>query len=526
MRSIPLAMTWEMLRRGRRGFLLAALAGNALPVLLFTALQHDGAIDPADPVQVMLNLVLAEFNMFLFGTALMAASNPASRLYTFPIPTSSLVGWTLLPAMALMAIEVVATTALLNAIFALHWALWGPALFAAVTLAAIQAAAWLAEKSGWLGVIIGVIGVPLALWYKTRFGPLFAQPTHYWTEVTPVEVGTLFAIAIAAYFVGVFGVNRNRSGQPPYSVGLIAWLDRLFALAPQEGLQLLNPAQAQSWFEWRKKGWAMPGIVAMGLFMGGFIWLIANRHADGLLEGLVAGGAILAIAGALSGFILGNVGSSDSDLQFGQFLATRPITSTDLARTILKTAVKSVVIAWALWAVAFVGAYAILKAVAIEVPSKFPAGLGWWYLPAALLAAWTSVGILTPFSLTGRIKLTTAALFGAMGLFVGGALFSKFALSPTAQEYFVQGAAIFCGVVFVVWTVSAFVVARRRSLIGWPTLYVAATAWAALCTLIAVMWFPRSAEALAVCLCVAGLLALAVAPLATAPLAVAWNRTR
>jgi hypothetical protein len=307
---------------------------------------------------------------------------------------------------------------------------------------------------------------------------------------------------------------------------LMAWLERVFSMAPQDGLRLLNPAQAQSWFEWRKKGWAMPGIVAMGLFMGGCLWLIANRHADGLLEGFVAGGAMLSIAGALSGFILGNVGASDSDLQFGQFLATRPITSTDLARTILKTAVISVLAAWMIWAVAFVCVCAILMAMGINLQSKLPAEVGWWYLPATLLGAWTAVGILTPLSLAGRIKLAATALFGAMALFVGCALFSKFALSARAQEYFVQGSAVFWGIVFVLSTVSAFVVARRRSLIGWPTLYVAATVWAALCTLIAVVWFPRSVQGLAVSLCVAGLFALAVAPLATAPLAVAWNRTR
>jgi hypothetical protein len=48
MRSIPLAITWEMLKRGRWGLLLGALGANALPVFLFAALAHDGATDPAD----------------------------------------------------------------------------------------------------------------------------------------------------------------------------------------------------------------------------------------------------------------------------------------------------------------------------------------------------------------------------------------------------------------------------------------------------------------------------------------------
>lgn len=47
MRSIPLAMTWDMLRHGRWSLIGAALGANALPVLLFGALQYDGASSPA-----------------------------------------------------------------------------------------------------------------------------------------------------------------------------------------------------------------------------------------------------------------------------------------------------------------------------------------------------------------------------------------------------------------------------------------------------------------------------------------------
>ncbi|HEX4071476.1 MAG TPA: hypothetical protein VHX68_09910, partial [Planctomycetaceae bacterium] len=66
MRSIPLAMTWDMLRRG--WWLLGGLtvAANALPVLLFSALLHDGAIDPGDKTSVMLHAMMIDINLLMF----------------------------------------------------------------------------------------------------------------------------------------------------------------------------------------------------------------------------------------------------------------------------------------------------------------------------------------------------------------------------------------------------------------------------------------------------------------------------
>jgi hypothetical protein len=526
MRSIPLAITWEMLKRGRWGLLLGALGANALPVFLFAALAHDGATDPADQSYIIMQVVLVQINLFCFGTAVFAAIGPVSRLYTFPISTASIVAWHLSLGMTAVAIELVASTALLNAAFGLGWVLWGPALFAAASFAALQAVLWLSEKSGWVVVSLSFVAIPLALWLKSRYGPLFGSPNHYWSAVTPMEVATLFAIVIPAYFVGVYGVARNRCGQPPYSVGLIAWVEAITSSSAEAGHPLQNPLQAQAWFEWRKKGWAMPGMVLMGLFMGFVIWLLASRQPTALFEGCLAGGAILSIGSFLGGFIVGNVGPNDADYQIGHFLATRPITSADLSRIILKTTGKSVFIAWVIWTAVSLLLYTILSALRINFQATLPEHVGWWYFPATLLGAWTSAGIFAPIMLTGRRGLAAGFLFGGIFLFCGGALFSKNVLSPQAQVYFREGVFYLLGVAFVVWTVWAFTAARRRSLIGGPTLYVAATVWAALCALVGLVWGIHSAQEFAIGVCIAGVFALAVAPLASAPLALTWNRTR
>jgi hypothetical protein len=81
-------------------------------------------------------------------------------------------------------------------------------------------------------------------------------------------------------------------------------------------------------------------------------------------------------------------------------------------------------------------------------------------------------------------------------------------------------------IVLVAGTAAAFVIAHRRSLIGTRTVATAAIVWALVSAVAALGPFSTRGDAVVVWLCAAGVLALAVSPLATAPLALEWNRTR
>jgi hypothetical protein len=155
MQSIPLALTWEMLHRGRWTLTAAALGATAFPLIILAALWREGGVDPSHPSMLIMHMVLMQLNTFIFGVAVLGAQGNPSRLYTFPSPNAAIVTWHMLPAMAIMAIEAVASTALLNALFGLNWPLWAPALFVAVLLAAVQAVLWLTEKSIWAPLVIG-----------------------------------------------------------------------------------------------------------------------------------------------------------------------------------------------------------------------------------------------------------------------------------------------------------------------------------------------------------------------------------
>jgi hypothetical protein len=271
----------------------------------------------------------------------------------------------------------------------------------------------------------------------------------------------------------------------------------------------------------------MPATAVMGLFMGLVFWIIGSRDVRELYEGLVVAGVYVPLAGLGVGLLLGQVGSRAQEPQMSQFLATRPMTSTDLARSILKCAATSLFIAWAIWAASFLALGGILWASQVEFPLRIPGPIGgWWYLPATLIGAWAAIGLSTPMTLTGRKRLLAVSCIGSIVLFIGLMLFSRFAFSHEGQEQFFCGALIVGGIVLMLGTVAAFVAAGKRSLIGAPTILVAASIWGLLCALVAVYGISHPEGGLLVYFVAAGVLALAVSPLATAPLALAWNRNR
>src|SRR5271166_4938395 len=149
MRSIPIAMTWELLRRGRWRFLIGALAANALPAIILASLRLEGGLSPREPSTIQIHYIMMQFNMLAFGAMVFAVQGKPSRLYALPVSTATIVAWHLLPAMIIMVVESVLSTLALNALFDLGWPLWGPAIFLAVMLAALDAAIWLTEKSAW-----------------------------------------------------------------------------------------------------------------------------------------------------------------------------------------------------------------------------------------------------------------------------------------------------------------------------------------------------------------------------------------
>lgn len=532
MHTIPFALMWELFARGRWILPGALLGANLLPAFLLFSLQREGGIVPTDPAMLVMNLVLMQINMFAFAAAIMMAQGHPKRLYAFPVPTATIVTWHLLPAMVLMAFEVAASTAALNALFHLDWPVWGPAILMAVAFAAVQATVWLTEKSFWLPWGLAGVAGALGLWYKSRHGSMFSQPEHLWQQVTPVDGVTMAGVATLAFVVAVIGVARNRRGEPLGAQGILTWLEQGFDLRFPAVQAFRSPLAAQAWYEWRQKGWAMPATVVFGMLTGVTAWAIFSRDLQDLWKGCIGGGVMLSVVGLIGGMILGNTGVNDSNLAIGHFLGTRPITTPALARIILKMSAASVLSAWAIWAASLLGLYFLLCAIPDLPRPDLPKDIKWWYFPATLLGSWITAGVGASIVLGGRIRLFIGLIVGAISLLMGELLFAKLFVQNEAQArllFFTTIGGISAMVILV--AALSFAVAWHRGMISSQTLCLSAASWAFVCGLLLLTgWIDTHEQTLygtlASSLLLIGFLALPLWPLAAAPLALAWNRHR
>jgi hypothetical protein len=526
MRSVPVALIWELLFCGRWYLLAGALGGLVFPLMLLGALSGHGPIDSVDPSLIGVHMIMIQLSTFIFCAALVAAQRQPSRLYCFPVSSAAIALWTLLPSMLLTGIYLQLSSLLINWLFRLNWPFWGPSLFAVVTYVAVQAIVWRTEKSAW--VIWGLIGVMgfLGSWLKARYGSLFSQPDHFWVQVTPWEVVTLLALVAGSIFTAIRGIERSRCGELIPPLGIVAWVLRLLDPVPAAQPAFRSSWEAQAWVEWYKKGIALPIAAGLAILGGMLFWSIFSRRPVDLIDAYAVGGALLSILAVVGGMINGNLGPNDQNYELGHFMGTRPITSRDLARIVLLNTAKSVLCTWLVWISAFAVFAGIIFTLGVAPTFKIPKELGWWFFPATLFGPWIVASVGASIGLAGRVQLFVVLFCAALCLMVGGQICSEIFLSPAAREQLAKFEAIACGVAFVVLTVWLFAAALKRSLVERQTAYFAAAAWFLLSVGVVVEWKFIQSKPLGFSVFVIGLLALAAAPLAAAPLALTWNRNR
>lgn len=528
MRSIPVAIVWELLYRGRWALIAGFLGANLLPLLIENALKMQGGVESADPAQVMMHIMLVQISALMFGAAVMSAQGNLSRLYAAPIPTSTLVAWHLFPAMLFLFLGSAASTLLLNALFPLDWPVWGPALFSAVAIAAVYAALWQSEKTGWIVIFLTGISMVLGLWYKSRHGALFGpvESLHYWREVTPGEVLTLVVMGIASYFAAIQGVARSRRGDTLPPLGIVALLERVFDPPPEPGPPFLTPSAAQFWSIWRQKGWWMPICVVFGMIVGLSCWLLFSRKSDDLVMGFIGGGGLLSGLGILAAFTIGNCGPSDANFDIGNFAATRPMTTREMSRIILSALLRSVAYSWTIWATGFACVAIILLFLGVTPPAEIDTHAIWWYIPATLLGPWIVASLGVSLGLTGRAWIGVVLCLLLFPTMIAYIVLTDIFLSDESQLILGRYLLSAAGVLFVLYTAGAYLNAHRLALIDAPALYRAALVWLVASLVVVGMFRLQPAIPISGYIVVVGLLALVVSPFPTVPLALGWNRVR
>lgn len=524
MRTIPDAMAWDLWRRGRWTLSAIALTMLAFPMLILW-MMGSGALDRGEKTTHLLNFLFVQ-TVLVTGVGSLLAVNMqnARRLYPYPATSATLLIGQLFPSALLLATGVALWTFTINFFFELQWAVWEPALFALVTLVAAYCAMWVGMGSLWMIPLLAVVAGVFGSWMKWHFGPLFGDPAHAWSPITMAEAFALAGATAVSYRGALIGLARARRGEPPISVGVVKWLESLADRTPLADAPFRSSAAAQTWY-FQQRAWVAPFSALSFIAIALVIWTLVSRDVEELVKAFANGCWFMAIPAVLGGVVLGSIGSRD-DVVMGQFLATRPIASLDLSRRLLLVAAKYLAWAWAVWGTIFLAILLTLRLAGHAPWAYLPSEFRWQSLAGAMLLSWIVMASLICTALLGRARLVSQCVVGLCFGYVALMLFAKYALIYEAREAVMHSLVAATGIAFTALTIAGLVAAKKRGLLETPIAAATIAMWivlvgATMAAMPADLDLPRSSEFL-----LYGSLALVVAPIATAPLAMAWNRTR
>lgn len=533
MSSIAAAITRDFLSRGRWNLLLGVLGALTLPFLILGQNVLDRTGPPSEDLRVFLSFVTLLLEIVSFGAAIFTAHGSPVRLYPLPATTWMLIVCRLVPSMVAAAAMHVMVTSVLNVIYHLEWPLWGPALFLASAAACLHGALWFAghtqlSQATAMGLLAGTLGC----WLKTRFGEFQAAPSHLWTELNAMEVLTMALAAVAGFVLAYEGASRDRRGDAWNWIRAADWLERLSRQSfSGRNVSILSQRQAQFACEWSQKGWMLPASLTI-LLAAAILFCVfgpPKTAARDLPQVALVCGWLL-IAGAVPGGMVFGKCSRAHGNQMGSFMASRPATNGELARAALQTMGLSLLATWVLW----LGMVFLLMTFAyFAVPNsgdrlfRMPQqGFLLAVVPCAALS-WILAGLACSLTLTGRPRFIVAILVGLLGSVIGTVLFATQSLTPEQRDAFNAIWLYGSGAGFAGGTAVSFIVARSKQCVATRTPWLALTVW---CVLAVAQLGPvrqylglQNGAAQAFIL---GLFALALAPFATVPLAISWNRHR
>jgi len=549
MRSIAVALTWEFWRRSRWWIFTEIVVMVCVTMVLYGRIQSLGAKTHAKIHYATVFYEFICFAYFILSTQLYRKNKrlgfPA-HLYVKPTQTWVLVGWQMLLPVVTIALLYMVSVGCARILLGIVWPLPGPMLLLAAAAACTQAIFW--SMVGFRVLRFGtclLVLTALNMWQFSRYGPMqgyanISRLTGMWAELTSGELLAMVSCLAAAYVVAVIGVSRDRRGD------CVGWpefwrpLGRVRDLLPGRQKPFHSPAAAQFWREWHEKDWVMPA--GSGICVGGIILLnvlCVNDTKDTIMVffGLFQIGLGVPF---FAGFLFGQCGRKS---KIDDFKATLPVSNSRLSAMILRPGAASLLSALAIYLAGLllmIGWFFLVGEgetatqgwhVAVNaVHDEFGSGNTLLLVAVGIVIAWGLVGLSASLTFTGRPWVVWG--FWLVICSVGPIVMTldtldalnliPFGIAPAL----LSSAPWTIGIGCVIGTAWAFFAARRQYLIASITPCLGLGLWLMLCISIGFMWLTRSEPGLSSIVLAAGLLALPVVPLATTPLALAWNRHR
>jgi hypothetical protein len=345
MHSPAAALAWEFWGRHRRG--LAGVCVLVLGFALFSAAVSMSAKSASLHSMWFLMCLAYVFGVFAYGfdgRLETAESGFPARLFVLPVRTWVLVGWPMLQGMATAVLLWVIWDRLVLQANGVQTPAWWTLMLAAV-VATSQAIVWQPFGLPWVRL---VVAIPLITAVIRVPGPFALAGYPLLDPDTRNNVLGAFAVTLisGAFLVAWSGVSRARHGETAgklWAIGATGRSGRVWRDRPP----FSSPLQAQVWYEWRRRGFSylLTVMISVAAVMACGLLFEKTAHA---MVGYVP--IFLLLPPIIAGFwgsYMGGAGDPVKSLfELTAYSATRPMSNTTIVAAKLRMAARTATITW------------------------------------------------------------------------------------------------------------------------------------------------------------------------------------
>lgn len=496
------------------------------------------------------------------GVCLHAQSGCQKICLGLPISSRAIASWLMFSMVGLVVVLQLLTNGVYRMLFfdehwlADYWPLLGPLLFLVTLVLVGHSLFWSLHAPSFTRVLLGstlIFGI--FYWFISRYYPNgFHAEDVPWSRVTLGEFVLMQLVSIAAWYQGTREFAKFRAGtavpSPAWERVQLWWNGLLSGAIPRQQPEPLSRRSALTKLHWRES--CRRAVIVGGLLMGCFVLAVnlglgsqLNTNQTSvreIAEGFWAMTMIASfVASILVAFLVGDGISSKGRTEMKRFLAMAPLPDQELNARLFRNMVKTSALTLA---IIYCG---LLLSLGITTV--------WWGpgLVNFMLARAVSNGdFLLRFLLIGLgfwgIAANTVSMFwtgrtwfinSVVGVGFGGFVFYVITfnlLGTVFQDFWMARAiisimllAVYC--LFVGGPCVAYVVAYRKKLISWRKAGLALLLWCSAGGVCIVLVLNESAQTSiqpqwGVFWIYTAISAFLLAPFATIPLALSWNRHR
>lgn len=424
---------WEMSMKWH--LLLLGFLGGVLPLLLFLWLLTSVGLPVQSPEFIRTHTFLMPFSFLALFLGIVGIQGPVRRLYSYPISDSAIASWHMLTGISMIAAGCSLIILGLNYQFHADWPILGPTLYFAMAFAVLQPCSRIAYKTVSTIVAIPFVALILVLGFLSRYSAMKSQP-KLWSEISLFEFGVLATVTLGAMILFHRSVKLDRHNLGTSDLVIDLWMkveswirNRL----PKFGFirsAFRDGFAAHRWLLWRQNQ-SLFYLNLLFAFVACVLYATTAEPEPKLVKSqflfsgihwfpIILSTMLALIMGiGLSSYNTDSTPSRDkvtfeeklqsmNFLIMGSFFSTLPISNTRLSNAILLTALRGVLMSFALTLLAAGVLYLLGMDLISEIWSSGLLGL---YGLVLIALPWSAVGVTATVCLIGRNKLLIAYWF-------------------------------------------------------------------------------------------------------------------